>query len=67
VDYLFHGELYETVMFRSFNGADSAVQIMFCQTRNYSVIVSTSTELIIKSVVVNTYYGISMHVQRKSI
>jgi hypothetical protein len=37
IDYLFNVELYETVMFRLFKGADSTVQIMFRRTRNYSV------------------------------
>jgi hypothetical protein len=35
---LFRVNLYETVMFRLFNGADSTVQIMLHWMRNYSVI-----------------------------
>jgi hypothetical protein len=54
-------------MFRLFNGADSTVQIMFCRTRNYSVIMNSElVNYVGESVIANTSYGISVHVQRKT-
>jgi hypothetical protein len=63
---LFHVELYETIVFRLFNSGDSPVCIVSRRMRNYSVImISELVNYIGESVVTDTSYGISVHVQRK--
>jgi hypothetical protein len=41
---LFNTELFEIVVFRLFNGADSTVQIIFRGMRNYSVIMISTLQ-----------------------
>jgi hypothetical protein len=59
----FNGELYETVVFRLFDGGDSTVRTMSRRIKNYSVImVSELVTYTGESTVTDTSNGISVHV-----
>jgi hypothetical protein len=65
---LFHVELYETIVFiHLFNSADFKLQIIYRRMRNgIVIIVSKLVNNVIKFIVANADYGISMQVQRKT-